>query len=1181
MFFATRKRTKNGRLLGLLASLPLALMMTGALAIEVIPVYLKETFPPNIAFTVDDSGSMAWGYFPDNLGGQTDPRFTSAAFNPLAYDPTVTYTPATLADGTTLSTTFNAARQFAYINDTTIDLATSYSPTVELWINRGGIGTADYTWANRLTFFVGAQTALQPIGPAFYYRLRSAPAINCPTIDVTLDACHEPVVVGAGSGVGGTDERDNFANWYAFYRTRNLVVKTGLLTALYDLDPAVRITFQDLQGSCVFPINGVSCANPTGTAFANQLQPFTAAHRAATFAWIQSIGTVGGTPLRAAFERAHNYFSATGPNNPWGTTPGTTEAPTQACRLSYHVALTDGAWNGGLTNVGNVDDASIDVPRTEGDNTDVRYNGRRPYRDSTSNTLADLAFRSWVTDLQPINNESPAFLDSSAFTAAAPAPGGKSVTWPAAVYWDPRHDPASWQHLVTFTIGLGLGRGLTNPRWAGSTYATFPASDPSFPNQGYAQIADGTVAWPAATDGSANNVYDLWHAAINGRGQFYSADKPQDVTNAFQDILARISGRTGSAGGVAASSGFAVGATLIYHTAFSTSGWYGEVSAQNILANGDIGTEAWTTDTTLLGTAANFATNRNIWVRNLDSAASVTRFVWADVKTATKTALNNDSNLLAYLRGDRTKELGSATCLSGCTYRARVKLLGDILGSAPVLSGHQDFGYKDAIWASINVRKAYQTYLTTKKARTPLLLVGANDGMLHAFDGNNGDEKFAFIPRIVVPTLKNLGAAVYVKRAFVDGPITVGDAFLGGAWKTYAVISMGPGGKSVVGLDVTDPSSLSGSTVKWEFTDTDLGFVLSRPVIQRLQDGTWAAIFSGGYENPTHSGALFVVNLENGALLSKTTMPTPLTNGCGSNVSTSSTAPGGLGAIRAFTGKDGAVVVYAGDLLGNLWSFKQVTGGAGLAQVKKVFAACNASQQPQPITAAPAVTSVGVQPMIFVGTGRLFATGDIASLRAQSFYAVIDDDQTTAYTRADLGARLITLTSANNRFFSENSINLALKRGWYIDLPADGERLVSSPIILDGRVAFTSLKPRSENCESKGESWLFNLDALSGRAPNADKPIFDVDGNGTVNQSDVVTDSGVRKAAGARAVDATIGGITAVRTVVSPDATGASQAAGRCRKGDISLLTSNLYKAGVAQNCAPGQFMRSGWTQLR
>ena len=786
--------------------------------------------------------------------------------------------------------------------------------------------------------------------------------------------------------------------------------------------------------------------------------------------------------------------------------------------------------------------------------------------------------------MQPgMNNESPTYLDSSAFSASNPSPLGPSVTWPTSVYWDSRHDPATWQHLVTYTIGLGLTKGLTNPRWAGSTQATFPPSDPLFPNQGYAQIASGAVAWPAASDGSANNVYDLWHAAINGRGDFYSADKPDDIYNAFQEILARINGRTGSAGGVAASSGFAVGTTLLYQSAFSTSGWYGTVSAKNILSNGNVGSEAWSTDTTMSGTAATFAANRNIWVRN--SNASVTLFKWANITTTTKTALNSDSNLLDFLRGDRTKELGSATCIpaTACVYRARVKLLGDVLGSGPVLSGRQDFGYKDAAWATLLVRKSYETYLTTKKNRTPLLLVGANDGMMHAFDGNTGDEKFAFIPQAVVPTLKSLGAAVYVKKAFVDGPIVVSDAYLGNQWKTYAVFSMGPGGKSVVGLDVTDPDSLTGSSVKWEFTDSGLGYLLSRPVVQRLEDGTWAAIFSGGYENTNNSGILFVVNLETGALISKTVLPGPLTNGCSTNVTTSSTTPGGLGALRPFTTKEGKVFIYAGDLLGNVWRFKALTGVSGLTDVSKIFGACNSSTQPQPITAAPAVTSFGIQPFVFVGTGQLFATGDIASLRGQSFYALIDDGQISPYSRNDLGVQSITSTVGNARFFSDAEVNLATKRGWYLDLPSTGERFVASPVVLDGRVAFTSFAPTIENCESKGTSWLFNLDALSGRPASAGKPTLDVDGNGVVDQNDVVKINNVNTAAGATTIEATIGGITAVRTVRPPDASSSSASAsgGKCQLGNISLLTSNLYKKGVEQNCSPGQFMRSGWTQLR
>lgn len=1171
-------------------------------ALPAIPVYLRETYGPNIALTVDDSGSMAWSYFPDALGQGGLPasnRFLAAEFNPLAYNRCVEYPIPPNADGTFPTNTFNSALVFGHIDTTTtVDLSTGYSPTVELWVNRVGIGTANYTWANRTQFFWDAAPilgALRPVEPAFYYRILNsandglARTLECetPANGPNADATYVKTPVTATSGRAGSDERQNFATWYAFYRTRNLMTKSGLMIALYGMDPDVRLTFQDLQNNCKFRTGAADCKSSAATPaiFDNQLQPFSTAHRATTFDWIKSIGTVGGTPLRDAFIRTHDYFSQTGVNNPWGTLPGTTEDPKQVCRLSYHVALTDGSWNGALPT----------LPASLGGlgNADSLGSGnRRPYTDTTSDTLADIAFKSWSSDLQSgMLNTSPTYTDDSLYSLANPAPTGLPGTalgllgtWSAANYWEPRNDPAVWQHLVTYTIGLGLGAGLTNPKWAKSTFGTDAAGE------GYAKILSGASPWPAASDGSANNVYDLWHAAINGRGRFYSADNPLEILKAFDEILARISGRVGSAGGVSTSSGYAVGNSLVFQSSFSTTGWTGSVQARQIDARGDLGAEVWNTDTTLpiASSTASSAALRAIYSRNSTSASPIL-FNWASLNSASRSALNSSEDLVKYLRGDRSREIDSPTCTTGCIFRTRNKLLGDILAGSPVVSANQDYGYKSASWATIAQRKSYQNYLETKNTRAAVVVVGANDGMLHVLNANTGIELFAYIPSGVISNLKKLAQPIYIKTAFVDGPIVVGDALIGSSWKTYAVSALGPGAKAVVALDITDAASPSTAVAKWEFTDADLGFVLSRPSIQRLPDGQWAAIFSGGYESGTPAEAtLFIVNLETGALISKLkTVST--TDACGAS---RGTRANGLGAPRAFDTKDGKFYVYAGDLLGNLWRFER-SGTTGSTYAisftgQPLFKSC-AGSAVQPITAAPTVDSFGILPYVYFGTGRLFDTGDGALTNTQSFYALIDDNVTPSnYARTSrLVQQNISVTTGTARLVSGTLPNLATSRGWFVDLPADTERIVAPPSILEGRVVFATFKPKggAAACEPDGDSWLFNLDAQYGTAAVKSSPLFDLNGDGKLDDLDLIsTGVGTDKAAAAavKLNGATIGGVSAVRTVVSPKpSAGSGTSTNKCKAGDIKLLTSNLYKEGISENCSPGSFMRSGWRQIR
>jgi len=223
------------------------------------------------------------------------------------------------------------------------------------------------------------------------------------------------------------------------------------------------------------------------------LRNFAGSHRQTFFSWLADIRGSGGTPLRSAAQRAGEFLKNTGVNGPFAAEPGVTTTPQYACRPSYHILMTDGVWNGDSGfNVGNVDNTSI-AALPDG----TAYTPRAPFRDSVSNTVADVAFKYWAEDAQPnIANELKPYIPYKNANAATE-------------YWDARNNPATWQHLVTYTLGLGLTRSLSNPAWAGSTF-----------EGGYENLAAGTTAWPNAGSDSANNVYDLWHAAVNSRGEF-------------------------------------------------------------------------------------------------------------------------------------------------------------------------------------------------------------------------------------------------------------------------------------------------------------------------------------------------------------------------------------------------------------------------------------------------------------------------------------------------------------------------------------------------------------------------------------------------------------------------------------------------------------------------------------
>ena len=107
----------------------------------------------------------------------------------------------------------------------------------------------------------------------------------------------------------------------------------------------------------------------------------------------------------------------------------------------------------------------------------------------------------------------------------------------------------------------------------------------------------------------------------------------------------------------------------------------------------------------------------------------------------------------------------------------------------------------------------------------------------------------------------------------------------------------------------------------WQFTDADMGNLISKPLIVRLPSGTWAALFSSGYESSRATPILYTVNLETGALIAKTDTGANKT-GCDVTITAANYPYNGLGALRHYNTKSGtAAITYAGDLAGNLWRF--------------------------------------------------------------------------------------------------------------------------------------------------------------------------------------------------------------------------------------------------------------------
>ncbi|TBU81100.1 pilus assembly protein PilY [Pseudomonas daroniae] len=1133
-------------------------------AVSQSPLSLTVGVPPNMALTLDDSGSMRWAFAPDNINGvHATRRAKSSDFNPLYFNPNISYSApivfSTAGTEQQLSTSYSAALlngykstygsidlrsnyKFTWSYDLLSTQATAYgysntsnrlgeNPSADFsasatrttngttTVTKGNISfaitrsgnnsctatatlagvtvTATCTGSNNNFTATLAQRGV----PAYYYTYDATLATNCTTAN---ENCYRLNFVSS-------DQQQNFANWYSFYRNRALATISAAALAFYDLSSSVRLTWQGLGNCTSFT------GNDTSNCYNNSLKEYSATHKGQLYAWLQNINFNQSTPLPAALKRAGEFYTTAAPwqKNPNGT--GNTTQNTYACRASYHILMTDGQWNATTTMPSNFRHDATTFTLPDG----RTYSERKPFYDSQAQTLADLAMHYWATDLQPsLDNKVPAYI---------PFKSGDTTT----DYWNARNDPATWQHMTNFVMGLGLTESLnnTNVPWAGST----------FTGTGYNNLVDGTATWPAASSGSANNVYDLWHAAINSRGEFFSVDSPEAMVQAFDDILSRIADRKSTAARPAINSGQVSTdendngtlKTVSYQTSYaSDDNWSGDVKRFEKSWNAETSTletkEVWSAKANVPGTRnIKIAGTGNTGLADFDANnAALTSYSG----TTLLTYLNRDpenanavdtkgAERLSYLRGNRAGE--------GTTYRQRSGVLGDFYSSTPAVVLNTP-RYLEQFSNNLEGNTRYTDFKNSIASRSPRIYVGGNDGMLHGFNALTGVEEFAFIPSAVFPKLNKLTGTNYSHEFYVEGSPVVADVYTGTEWRTILVGTLKAGGKSIFALDITTPGQ---EKLLWQFdensiTDTNavkMGYSFSQPTIARLHTGKWAVVFGNGYEsanNTNGKAALFIVDAMEGTLLRS--LEVQGTNGVANGLSTPK--------LGDFNGDGTADYAYAGDLQGNMWRFDllratqdatapfKVTNDVPASAFKVGFggnplfraSADTAGTQRQAITSAPSLVThpSGTGYLIVFGTGRFFDTADKEGDKsmAQSVYGIWDK-QTLGETasnpnisRSSLQAQSITTTTtvsadggtAQGRVISDNTVRwqestdssgatLSAQNGWYLNLvQTDGEMVVENMSQLGRTIFFQSLVPNDDPCGDGASNWTYALNPYSG-----------------------------------------------------------------------------------------------------
>jgi type IV pilus assembly protein PilY1 len=608
----------------------------------------------------------------------------------------------------------------------------------------------------------------------------------------------------------------------------------------------------------------------------------------------------------------------------------------------------------------------------------------------------------------------------------------------------------------------------------------------------------------------------IWASAQPGREgvaqtYFRAAARPLDTLRAFEALFAQaLAAPQSGASGTVASTTLTAQGSMLYRSVYDSSDWQGDVLAYPIKWDAQRGV---TFDNMPLWSAAaqlrslpDADRSRNIAVGVPGSGAlqRAVEFRWAALPPVLQQALGRAHP------GAVPDALGPER-----VSRLRGQRLGDVIRSEVVYSGAPAPGQFSVA--------TYAAFAADHAQRRPVVLVGANDGMLHAFDAASGNELFAYIPSWLVPHLPALLAPNYAEnhRAYVDATPTVAQAELRSGWATVLVSGTGAGGKGVFALDVTHPSAFSADKVLWEFTsaddpDFDLGHVMARPQVLKLRTSAasaqrptyrWFAVVGNGvnsYLSDAGAGAsrtgmatLYFLDLSKpagqpwlaGQNYFKVSFPT--------QHALQADMPTGLVDFSAVLDAQQAVsVLYAGDLHGQLWKldFSRAasadwqlmtlsafhTGTAAARRPVPWFTAQDAQGRAQPITLAPSVSpgAPGAPRLVVFGTGKLLEAADVESTGVQTLYLLQDNGLALPNTAEPSGAivgrgRLEAVTlrppGVNLEAPTQPSEQAAPgpiapgppSAGWYFDFSAAGERLAGPVRVLPSQLLFTSVIPQA------------------------------------------------------------------------------------------------------------------------
>lgn len=1054
---------------------------SGTINLLTTPPELTTKVAPNVVLTFDDSGSMNWHHMPDNrpytdvswnagtgqaesdndnfssaggpylCAGVIDPTLTPDPANPrtwamngVYYNPLATYDPPMRANGTSFP---NASFTAAWVNGIRHNRTS----------NQSNSNTRDLSSSSAGKRFCGNTPG--------WYQFNSGVTLTLDA-DGKLDTASKNALYTASNWTWvplPASQRQNFANWYSYYHTRTMAAVSATSIAFSDFDKSIRVAWQNINSnSNANPWNALWVAGGTTT-----LAPFENTARTNFYEWLLAVPATGNTPNQAAANRVGRLFTygngVSNDKNPYWDPDTGREL---SCRKNFHIQMTDGMWNNATVAQSRVDTNAI-ATLPDGRPYSVTASESTIFWNEDSagqRTMADIGFNYWATDLRPDFQGNPQtklkvrpyLVDrTTGVTGSVPLQPGDNWLNNAELYWNPANDPATWPHLVQYMIGFGVS-------------GTIPKTDANL-----LRLRQGDIKWPKLDGGSPysdNNkkIDDMWHAAINSRGMFFAASNPGELIDAMRKIIASVVAQSSYSTPASVSLPILTGGNSAYQGAYDSGSWSGNLRRSLVDATGQPASVVWDAACLLtggdcadpVGTGTARDPNSRIIITS-DGAGNGEAFRssnFSGLTAAQQNALNQKPNSapcpgapstncdgngplrIDYLRGARTNEAATATP----KFRPRTSVLGAVINAQPAYVSSPRSGYHDmfpaaspeAVAAASDETKSYAGYQNAQRNRRPMLYVGANDGMMHAFDAETGEEKWAYVPDTLIRNGR-LAKSTNADASLVPGVDSMPrerDVFIKGKWRTVLLGSLRLGGRGIYALDVTNPtpseSDLLGSdgAPLWEFSNGDtastagdppcatgatscasLGYTYDSVNVARLKaNDRWVAVVSSGYfpsnqDAPAAVGdiaepaagrtSLLVIDLETGKLIRELrTSAAPQTKPTGFKT---------FGLSTPMVYDEGADevddLVYAGDLAGNLWRFDLSDGDPLNWKVDLMFTtygsggATTAGNQPIVYNPTALRDPVTRRAILVFGTGKYLGEDDRTSLiPQQAFYGIRD-----------------------------------------------------------------------------------------------------------------------------------------------------------------------------------------------